>query len=40
MVEETSIGRHFGELPDPRDERKLEHPLMTIISIAIRNGLV
>ena len=35
MVEETSISRHFGDVPDRRDARKLEHPLMTILSIAI-----
>lgn len=32
---ETSILRYFGELEDPREENKLSHPLINIISIAI-----
>jgi predicted transposase YbfD/YdcC len=32
---ETSLGRHFGELPDPRSGQNVRHPLLSIISIAI-----
>lgn len=32
---QTSIARHFAELPDPRVERTKEHRLLDIISIAL-----